>query len=129
MSPDLAADPITSDLVREARLELFETIEEISSATGLLRESYNDLDDNNNLLSATMTANDALEIIASLETKFSQIAASLASWIEYAENEASEDDSEEVEPVESAEERRMIEGDYRRDEMIDRQLERERGEA
>jgi len=87
VSNSLGDDRLTSDMVREARLELFEAMEEICQATGLLREAYNDLDYNNSLGSARLCADDALEIVARMEAKFSEIAATLASWISYAEEE------------------------------------------
>lgn len=86
MNAVLGDDKLTSDMVSEVRLDLFETIEEITSATGLLRESCNDFD-NDNLGGATMCANDALEIVARMETRMSEIAARLATWIEFAEKE------------------------------------------
>jgi hypothetical protein len=80
-------DPASGgDLVRNARLELFESIEEIAQATGLLREAYNDLESNNSLSSAKLCADDALEIVSRLEAKFSGIAANLAKWIAFEED-------------------------------------------
>ena len=87
MSNDLGNESITSDMVREARLELFEAMEEICEATGLLRESCNDLDFCNSLGSAKLCADDALEIVSRLEAKFSDIAATLSKWIACAEEE------------------------------------------
>lgn len=86
MSAVLGKDRLTSDMVREVRLDLFETLEEIGSATGLLRESCDDFD-HHSTLGATMCANDALEIVARMETRMSEIAARLAAWIEFAEQE------------------------------------------
>lgn len=83
----MSEEAITSDIVREARLGLFECIEEISGATGLLRESIDDLDNGNSVIGAALCADDALEIISRMETKFSEIAAELAKWIAYAQQE------------------------------------------
>ena len=72
---------MTSDMVREARLDLFDVIEEISQATGLLRESYIEFDGNCEV-GAVMCANDALEIVARIESELSLIGVRLAGWIE-----------------------------------------------
>ena len=64
---------------REIRGELGDTIEDIGSAMGLLREAINDTTAGA-LQSGKMCGNDALEIISSLEIRFSNIAAKLARW-------------------------------------------------
>lgn len=62
---------------REIRQQLADTIEDIGQAMGLLREAANDLDDDNEG-GAKLAASDALEIVASLETTFSDLAAKIA---------------------------------------------------
>jgi len=64
---------------REIRFELFETIEDIGSAIGLLREAINDTTAGA-IQSGKMCGNDALEIISFLEIRFSNIVAKLARW-------------------------------------------------
>ena len=80
----MSGHTMTSDMVREARLDLFDVIEEITQATGLLRESYMDFDQNSEV-GAVMCANDALEIVARIESELSLIGVRLAGWIEFFE--------------------------------------------
>ncbi len=65
----------------EVRKQLADTIEEIGSAMGLLREASDDVK-RGNVVSGKMSASDALEIISNLESTFSVIAAYLARWSE-----------------------------------------------
>ena len=62
------------------RTELADTIEEVGSALGLLREAITDLNAGNTT-GGIACAEDALGILAGLETAFSQQAARLATWI------------------------------------------------
>ena len=73
----------TSTLPREVRGELADTIEDIGSAMTLLREAITDTD-LDNIPGGQMCASDALEILSSLESRFSQMAAKLATWSEAA---------------------------------------------
>jgi hypothetical protein len=66
---------------RAVRRDLADTIEEIGQAMGLLRESIDDAD-RDHLVGSQMCASDALEILSGLETKFSQLAAKVASFSE-----------------------------------------------
>jgi len=68
-----------SEIPRQIRAELSDTIEDIGSAMTLLREAITDAD-SGSLESAQLCASDALELVSNLETKFSQIAATLSSW-------------------------------------------------
>jgi hypothetical protein len=63
------------------RQDLADSIEEIGQALGLLRESIADAD-HGNIPSAQLCASDALEIVSSLETRYSQLAAKLATWVD-----------------------------------------------
>jgi hypothetical protein len=64
---------------REIRGELSDTIEDIGSAMGLLREAINDTTAGA-IQSGKMCGNDALEIISLIEIRFSNIVAKLARW-------------------------------------------------
>lgn len=66
---------------REVRDQLADTLEEIGSAMGLLREAADDVN-RGNVSGGKMCASDALEIISGLESRFSVIAAYLANWSE-----------------------------------------------
>ena len=63
------------------RAQLANTIEEIGQAMGLLRESATDFE-NGDTQGATICASDALEIIAELESKYSELASTLAKFSE-----------------------------------------------
>jgi hypothetical protein len=63
------------------RLTLTETIEDIGTVMTLLREADTD-DTSGNLSGSRIVASDALEILSSLETKFSEMAARLARYSE-----------------------------------------------
>lgn len=65
----------------QIRKDLADTLEEIGSAMGLLRESADDLA-NGNLPGSVMCASDALEILSGLETTFSSLAARTATFSE-----------------------------------------------
>lgn len=78
--------PTNSATPREVRCELAETIEDIGSAMSLLREATNDTE-SGNLIGGKLCGSDALEILSSLETRFSQMAAKLATWTESSNNE------------------------------------------
>lgn len=71
----------SKSIPREVRDQLADTLEDIGSAMGLLRESSDDAD-RGNVPGAKMCASDALEIISGLESRFSVIAAYLANWSE-----------------------------------------------
>ena len=73
---------------RAVRKDLADTIEEIGQAMGLLREAVDDAD-RDNLGGAQMCGSDALEILAGLETRFSQMAAKIARWSEQYHDEDS----------------------------------------
>jgi hypothetical protein len=68
-----------STIPRKIRSELFETIEDIGQAAALLRESIADADADN-LPGSQMCASDALEILSTLESKFSELSAALCTW-------------------------------------------------
>lgn len=63
------------------RSQLANTIEEIGQAMSLLRESATDLAEGN-AQGAALSASDALEIIAQLESTYSEMAATLAKFSE-----------------------------------------------
>lgn len=73
--------PEEKSIPREVRDQLADTIEEIGSAMGLLREADDDVK-RGNVTGGKMAASDALEIISTLESNFSVIAAYLARWSE-----------------------------------------------
>ena len=77
---------VVSAIPREVRGELTETIEEIGQAMGLLREAIDDAD-NGNIPGGQMCGSDALEILSSLEAKFSGMAAKIAAWAELEHHE------------------------------------------
>lgn len=66
---------------RECREELADTIEDIGQAMSLLREAVTD-EEEENICGGKLSASDALEIISNLESRFSEIAAKLATWSE-----------------------------------------------
>jgi hypothetical protein len=72
----------TPDIICMARLELLDMIEEIGAAATHLRESYRDFEDGNTR-GAEMCADDALEIMGTIERMASEISSSLAKWIDY----------------------------------------------
>jgi hypothetical protein len=63
------------------RRELTETFEDIGTAMTLLRESATDADSGNDR-GSRIVASDALEILSSLEGRFSEMAARLARYSE-----------------------------------------------
>lgn len=71
-----------NQLPSEVRSELADTIEEIGNAMCLLRESVGDVE-SGNIASGIIAASDALEIISSLETRFSQMAAKLSIFTDH----------------------------------------------
>ena len=75
-------DEITCDILREVRCDLADAIEDIGNALGLLRNACSDVDDCNNVKGAQMSANVAAELLAGLEMKFSQMAATVDKWAE-----------------------------------------------
>lgn len=65
----------------QIRKDLADTIEEIGSAMGLLRESADDFS-NGHILGSQMAASDALEILSGLESTFRALAARTAAFSE-----------------------------------------------
>lgn len=65
----------------QIRRDLADTIEEIGSAMGLLREADDEFQ-NGNLQGSKMCASDALEILTGLEATFSALAARTAIFSE-----------------------------------------------
>lgn len=84
--------PAASEVPREIRRELTETIEEIGQAMGLLREATSDTDAGN-LCGGQMCGHDAVEILATLESKFSDMAARLIRWSNMSENVSDQEPS------------------------------------
>ena len=72
------------EIPRAVREELADTLEDIGSAMTLLRESVSDADAGNEQ-GAKLCGSDALELLGSLEARFSQMAGRLAMWSESAE--------------------------------------------
>ena len=70
-----------SKVPREIRAEVADTIEDIGQAMALLSEAISDTE-SGNPEGGKMSASDALEIISSLELRFSEIAAKLCTWSE-----------------------------------------------
>ena len=68
-----------SKIPRQIRTELLDTIEDIGQAAALLRESINDADAGN-LGGSQMCASDALEILSTLESRFSEMSAAICAW-------------------------------------------------
>lgn len=68
-----------SNIPRQIRSELLDTIEDIGQAAALLRESIQDAD-SGNLPRAKMCGSDALEILSTLETRFSEMSAAICAW-------------------------------------------------
>lgn len=77
---------VVSAIPREVRRDLAETIEDIGQAMGLIREAIDDTD-RGNIGGGQMCGSDALEILASLEAKFSGMAAKMAAWSEQEHHE------------------------------------------
>jgi len=70
-----------SQIPTQVRSKLADTIEDIGEAMGLLRESIEDAE-HGNIGGSKLAASDALEIISTLESRFSQLTADLARWSE-----------------------------------------------
>jgi len=70
-----------AEVPKAIRSELADTIEDIGSALGLLREATNDAE-LGNMHMAKNAADDALDLISELEGKFSKIGQQLAIWME-----------------------------------------------
>jgi hypothetical protein len=79
-------DQTTSDMLNEVRWEIPCVIEEIGAIAGFLREAINDTD-KGNLRGAAMVTSDCLEAFANLETRLSEMAATVAKWTAYVEQE------------------------------------------
>jgi hypothetical protein len=71
---------ITSDIPREIRHQLADTLEDIGQAMGLLRETCDDLD-GGNPEGGAMCASDAQEILGNLEATYSSLSARLANFV------------------------------------------------
>jgi hypothetical protein len=71
---------IITEPVRQLRANLGDTIEEIGSVMGLLREAITDVE-SGNLPGGVMCASDALSLLASLEARYSELTADLTRWI------------------------------------------------
>lgn len=84
-----AASSLPSATPREVRANLADSLEDIGSAMGLLREAVNDAD-SGNVQGGKLCASDALEILSILESKFSQMAATLARWSEATDDQCVE---------------------------------------
>lgn len=89
MSTPKKSQKAASSLPREVRANLADTLEDIGSAMGLLREDVNDAD-SGNVHGGKLCASDALEILSILESKFSQMAATLARWSEATDDQCVE---------------------------------------
>jgi hypothetical protein len=72
----------TSDIICMARLQLQDLIEELGSASGLLREAYSD-NENGNVGGAEMRCEDVVGIMATIASNALRIGADLHKWADY----------------------------------------------
>lgn len=70
---------MSSDVPREVRWDLMESLEDIGSAIGLLREAIYDVDEGN-VRGGKTVGSDALNLLTSLEERFSGMVERLAEW-------------------------------------------------
>ena len=68
-----------STIPRKIRAELLDTIEDIGQAAALLREAISDAE-SGNIPGGQMCASDALEILSTMETRFSEMSAAVCAW-------------------------------------------------
>jgi hypothetical protein len=71
-------------MLSDVRWEIPCVIEEIGTIASLLREAISDVD-NGNVRGAAMVTSDCMEAFASLETRLSEMAATVAKWTAYVE--------------------------------------------
>ena len=76
-------DSLTADLLCEVRCEIPDLIEIVGEISSQLAEAIQDIDYNNNLIGGQIVADDALESLARLDTKVSEMQANVAKWIEW----------------------------------------------
>lgn len=77
------SDSLTSDMLCEVRCEIPSLIEIVGEVSSQLAEAIQDIDYNNNLIGGQIVADDALESLARLETKVSEMSANVAKWLEW----------------------------------------------
>jgi hypothetical protein len=72
----------TLEIISIARLELLDLLEELGAAATHLREAYSEFRDGNER-AASMSVEDAVEIIGRIERMCSEIGVSLCKWKEF----------------------------------------------
>jgi len=82
----MSTNEITSDMLNDVRWEIPCVIEEIGMLAGFLREAINDVNEGN-IRGGYMVASDALESFAALESRMSEMAATVAKWVDAAREE------------------------------------------
>jgi two-component sensor histidine kinase len=70
----------------DARWQTLAAMEELAQISSLLREAINDTTEGN-LAGGMMVATDTLEVFAEMEERLSEMAASVAKWVESASAE------------------------------------------
>ena len=70
---------MSSDVPRDVRFDLMESLEDVGSAMGLLREAI-DAADVGDARGGRMCGSDALNLLTSLEERFSGMVERLAEW-------------------------------------------------
>jgi hypothetical protein len=77
---------LSNDMLAEAKYECLDLIELLGTLVGQLGEAVAD-SDSDNLLGASIVADDALLTFAEMETKLSEVAAKVAKWKQWADEE------------------------------------------
>jgi hypothetical protein len=67
----------------DARWQMLAAMEDLAQVSSLLREAINDTNEGN-LAGGMMVATDTFDVLAELEERLSEMAASIAKWIESA---------------------------------------------
>jgi hypothetical protein len=75
------SDEIGSGMLAETRIEIPNLIEIVGEISSQLAEAIQDIDYNNNLIGGQIVADDALESLARLEAKVSEMGSNVAKWL------------------------------------------------
>jgi hypothetical protein len=86
MPKNKTSNPVSPDLLLEARCEFHSLLEMLGTASGQLREAASDADQGNTL-GASLVVDDFLLTLSELETKVSEVAAMAARWRSWAEEQ------------------------------------------
>lgn len=82
------SERVSNDLLCEAKYDCLDLMELLGQLVGQIQEALSDSDSDNNL-GATIVCDDALFTFAELESKLSDMAAKVAKWKTWAEEDLS----------------------------------------